>query len=67
MLSGQIVGQAASIYDNGFSTLTQSYGPEARGGACTAEVVISDEPIDYPYVTLPEVTIILSQEAYNNF
>ncbi len=67
MLSGQIVGQAASIYDNGFSTLTQSYGPEARGGACTAEVVISDEPIGYPYVQNPEIIIILSQEAYTKY
>ncbi len=67
VLSGQIVGQAASIYDNGFSTLTQSYGPEARGGSCTAEIVISSEPIDYPYVQNPDVLIILSQEAYNKY
>ena len=67
VLSGQIVGQAASIYDNGFSTLTQSYGPEARGGSCTAEVVISSEPIGYPYVQNPDVVIILSQEAYNKY
>jgi 2-oxoglutarate ferredoxin oxidoreductase subunit gamma len=67
VLSGQIVGQAASIYDDGFSTLTQSYGPEARGGSCTAEVVISDEPIGYPYVQNPNVLIILSQEAYNKY
>ncbi|MFC1925141.1 2-oxoacid:acceptor oxidoreductase family protein [Chloroflexota bacterium] len=67
VLSGTILGRAGSIYDNGFATLTQNYGPEARGGSCTAEVVISDESIDYPYVTSPKVTIILSQEAYNNF
>ena len=67
VLSGHIVGQAASIYDNGFSTLTQSYGPEARGGSCTAEVVISNEPIGYPYVRNPDVLIILSQEAYNKY
>jgi 2-oxoglutarate ferredoxin oxidoreductase subunit gamma len=65
VLSGQIVGQAASVHDGGFATLTQSYGPEARGGACTAEVVISNEPIGYPYVMSPEVQIILSQEAYD--
>ena len=67
VLSGTILGKAASIYDRGFATLTQSYGPEARGGSCTAEVVTSSEPIDYPYVTNPEVLIILSQEAYNNY
>ena len=64
VLSGQIIGQAASICDDGFATLTQSYGPEARGGSCTAEVVISDKPIGYPYVQDPNVIIILSQEAY---
>ena len=67
VLSGSIVGKAASIYDKGFATLTQSYGPEARGGSCTAEVVISGEPIDYPYVTSPQVVIILAQEAYANY
>ncbi|MCJ7522884.1 MAG: 2-oxoacid:acceptor oxidoreductase family protein [Dehalococcoidia bacterium] len=67
VLSGLILGQAASIYDDGFSALTQSYGPEARGGSCTAEVVISDEPIGYPYVQSPNVLIILSQEAYNKY
>ncbi|MEE8469819.1 MAG: 2-oxoacid:acceptor oxidoreductase family protein [Dehalococcoidia bacterium] len=67
VLSGQIVGQAASVYDGSFATLTQSYGPEARGGACTAEVVLSDEPIDYPYVMSPQVAIILSQEAYTKY
>jgi 2-oxoglutarate ferredoxin oxidoreductase subunit gamma len=67
VLSGQIVGQAASIFAGGYSTLTQSYGPEARGGSCAAEVVISDEPIGYPYVRDPAVLIILSQEAYNKY
>ena len=67
VLSGNIVGKAASIYDNGFAALTQSYGPESRGGSCRAEVVISDAPIDYPYVGSPEVQIILSQEAYTEY
>ena len=67
VLSGEIVGKAASIYDNGFATLTQSYGPEARGGSCTAEVVISNEPVSYPYVVSPEVVIILAQEAYHKY
>ncbi len=65
ILSGHIIGQAASIYDDGYATLTQSYGPEARGGSCTSEVLISDEPIGYPYVQNPNVFIILSQEAYS--
>jgi 2-oxoglutarate ferredoxin oxidoreductase subunit gamma len=67
VLSGEIIGKAASIYDKGFATLTQSYGPEARGGSCTAEVVISDQPVGYPYVANPEVIIILAQEAYHRY
>jgi 2-oxoglutarate ferredoxin oxidoreductase subunit gamma len=67
VLSGEIIGKAASIYDKGFATLTQSYGPEARGGSCTAELVISDQPVSYPYVVDPEVVIILAQEAYHKY
>ena len=67
MLSGSIMGKAASIYDKGFAALTQSYGPESRGGSCRAEVIISDVPVDYPYVVSPQVQIILSQEAYEEY
>ena len=67
VLSGNIVGKAAAIFDQGFAALTQSYGPESRGGSCRAEAVISDTPIDYPYVVSPQVEIILSQEAYNEY
>jgi len=67
VLAGQIVGHAASIFDRGYAALTQSYGPEARGGSCAAEVVISDEPISYPYVLQPQVMVILAQEAYHKY
>ena len=67
VLAGHIVGQAASVFDKGFATFTQSYGPEARGGSCTAEVVLSDQPISYPYLTNPKVVVILSQEAYSKY
>ena len=67
VLSGNIIGKSASVFTNGFAVLTQNYGPESRGGSCTTEVVISDEPIDYPYVISPQVQIILSQEAYTKY
>ena len=68
VLAGQILGQAASLHEKGKSaTFTQSYGPEARGGACSAEVVISNEPVGYPYVLNPQVLVIMSQEAYNKY
>jgi 2-oxoglutarate ferredoxin oxidoreductase subunit gamma len=46
---------------------TQSYGPEARGGASKAEIVISDLPIDYPEVTRPDITLCLSQPAFDKY
>jgi len=67
LLSGHILGKAATIYDHGFAAMTQSYGPEARGGSCTADVVIANEPIAYPYVTSPQVIILLTQEAFAKF
>jgi 2-oxoglutarate ferredoxin oxidoreductase subunit gamma len=67
ILSAMIIGRAASIYENGFATLTQSFGPEARGGASSAQVILSDTPVLYPYVTRPDVLVVMSQEAYSKF
>jgi len=67
ILAGIIIGRAASIYNNKFATLTQSFGPEARGSACSAQVIVSDEKILYPYVTRPEILLVMSQEACNKF
>jgi 2-oxoglutarate ferredoxin oxidoreductase subunit gamma len=67
ILAGIIIGRAASIYDNKFATLTQSFGPEARGSACSAQVIVSDERVMYPYVTKPEILMAMSQEACNKF
>ena len=55
VLSGFIVGKAASLYDKKESAFTQSYGPEARGGACCATVVIEDDKIGYPLVKTPKI------------
>ena len=55
ILSGYIIGKAASIHDGKESTMAQAYGPEARGSACSAQVIISDAPIRYPYVTESDV------------
>jgi len=67
ILAGMIIGRAASIYDNKFATLTQSFGPEARGSACSAQVIVSDQEILYPYVTKPQILLVMSQEACNKF
>ena len=67
ILSAIVLGKAASIYENGFATMTQNFGPEARGGACSAQLVLSDQPVLYPYVTRPDIMVVMSQEAYNRF
>ena len=65
--SGIIVAAAASIHAGKNSVQTQSYGPESRGGACKSEVVISEEVIDFPKVVQPDVLILMSQHAYNDY
>jgi 2-oxoglutarate ferredoxin oxidoreductase subunit gamma len=67
ILAASVIGKAASIYAGGYATMTQSFGPEARGGACSAQVIVSDEPVLYPYVTQPDVLVVMSQEAYTRF
>jgi 2-oxoglutarate ferredoxin oxidoreductase subunit gamma len=67
ILAGIIIGRAASIYANKFATLTQSFGPEARGSACSAQLIVSDDRVLYPYVTKPEILLAMSQEAFNKF
>jgi 2-oxoglutarate ferredoxin oxidoreductase subunit gamma len=67
ILSAIVIGKAGCIYEGGFSTMTQSFGPEARGGACSAQVILSDSPVLYPYVTRPDVLVVMSHEAYSIF
>jgi 2-oxoglutarate ferredoxin oxidoreductase subunit gamma len=67
ILSAIVLGKAASIYQNGFATMTQNFGPEARGGACSAQLMLSDSPVLYPYVTSPDILVVMSQEAYTRF
>jgi 2-oxoglutarate ferredoxin oxidoreductase subunit beta len=67
ILSAIILGKAASIHQGAYATMTQNFGPEARGGACSAQLLLSDEPILYPYVTQPDILVVMSQEAYTRF
>jgi 2-oxoglutarate ferredoxin oxidoreductase subunit beta len=67
MSAGNIIGQAATIYDNLQASLTQSYGPEARGGAAGSQVVIASNPIHHPHLIKPTSMIIMSQEAYTKY
>ena len=62
-----ITGKALSLYDDKFATMTQSFGPEARGSACAAQLVVSDDRVLYPYITHPGILLALSQEAYDKY
>lgn len=67
ILAGYLLGKAAAVHDGKSAVLTQSYGPEARGGACSAELVVSDEPVDYPLLSRPDCLVLMSREAYERF
>ena len=67
ILAGYIVGQAVSIFEGRYATYIRDYGPEARGGTCRADVVISDEPVSYPYIVAPSVLVAMSQQAYDKY
>lgn len=67
IMAASVIGKAASIVDGGFATMTQNFGPEARGGACSAQLVLSNSPVLYPYVTRPDIMVVMSQEAYVKF
>ena len=62
-----ILGKAAAVYDGLIACQTQSYGPEARGGAARAEVVIADALIGYPGVHAADVLVAMSQEAFTKY
>lgn len=67
ILAGVIMAEAASIYDGKQAVQSQSYGPEARGGASKSEVIISEESIDYPKATVVDALLALTQEACDKY
>ncbi len=67
ILAGRILAYAAAIYEGKNAVQSQSYGPEARGGASRAEVIISEEDIDYPKCTSLDALLVLTQESLNKY
>ena len=68
ILATELIGQAIALYEEGLYVVqSQAYGPEARGGKSKAEVVISRSPIDYPKVVAPNLQVILTQAAAEEF
>ncbi len=67
-LMGRLVGEAVSLLEEGKnSVMTQSYGPESRGGASSTDVVIDEGEIDYPKATELDYFVVLSEEAYQKY
>lgn len=67
ILAGMTIGRGLALYEGANVSLTQSFGPEARGSACSVQLLVSREPILYPYLTQPHILVALSQEAYRRF
>jgi 2-oxoglutarate ferredoxin oxidoreductase subunit gamma len=67
VLAGKVLTEAAAIYEDMNATQSQSYGPEARGGASRSEVIISDEDIDYPKAVNIDLLLALTQESLNRY
>jgi 2-oxoglutarate ferredoxin oxidoreductase subunit gamma len=67
ILSSIVLAEAAGVHEGRRVVQTQSYGPEARGGASKADVIISDEPILFPKCRLLDVLVCLSQQAVEEY
>jgi 2-oxoglutarate ferredoxin oxidoreductase subunit gamma len=65
--AGYVLANAISIHDDNYALMSQSYGPEARGGSCKSDVIVSDEPIDYPKTGKIDCLVVLSLDAYDTF
>jgi 2-oxoglutarate ferredoxin oxidoreductase subunit gamma len=67
VLSGYIIGRACAVNAGKHATMIQSFGPEARGSACSATLVISDSEVLYPYIHRPDVFVVMSGEGYEKY
>lgn len=67
ILAGIILAEAAGIHEGRYVSQTQVYGPEARGGAASSDVVVSDEPIDYPKAVRLDLLVAFNQQSYDAY
>ena len=67
LITAGIILAEAAILDGKNVVQSQSYGPEARGGASKSEVIISEGEIYYPKTSYPDILLVMSQEAYNKY
>ncbi len=64
---GYVLARAASLHHGSNALMTQSYGPEARGGSCRSDVILSEAPIDYPKAGSVDALVAMSLDSYNSF
>ena len=67
VLAGHIIGRACAIHADLNATMIQSFGPEARGSACSATLVVSDDEVLYPYIQRPDIFVVMSTEGYEKY
>ena len=67
LFAALVLAEAAGVYGGKYVCQSQSYGPEARGGYSKADVVISDEPIDYPMAMKPNLLLVMNQASCDNY
>ena len=67
VLSGYIIGRACAINAGKHATMIQSFGPEARGSACSATLSVSDTEVLYPYIARPNIFVVMSGEGYTMY
>ena len=67
IMTAMIIGKAAAIFEDRQATLVQSFGPEARGSTVSAQVMVSDDPIAYPYIRESDILVAYGQGAFDKF
>ena len=64
VLAGHIIGHACAVNADMHATMIQSFGPEARGSACSTTLAVSDTEVLYPYIGRPDIFVVMSGEGY---
>jgi 2-oxoglutarate ferredoxin oxidoreductase subunit gamma len=67
VLAGMALGRGLVLHEDRHVSLTQSFGPEARGSSCSVQLVVSDQPVLYPYLSHPHILVAMSQDAFRKF
>ncbi len=67
VLCGYVIGRACAIQAGQHATMIQSFGPEARGSSCSATLVVSDQPVLYPYIRHPDIFVVMSNDGYEKY